>query len=103
MDGAPHRADLFLAMAVAEMRQYVDRRVGEEIDVVAAAPQRRGEVAGIERLEKIQDALPVEIFGHCCFSRRRSPRLAFQCTPLCTEPVEGQAADQPQVDTASTT
>ena len=51
------------------MRQDVDRRVGGEHDVVAAAGERTFEVARIERLEKIQyplpvEILPVEIFGH---------------------------------------
>ena len=58
VDGSPHRADLGLAAAVTEMRQDVDRRVGDEIDVVVAARQRALDIAGIERLEKIQHALP---------------------------------------------
>src|ERR1035437_8254002 len=53
VDGLPHLPDLGLAMAVAQMRQDIDRRVGDEIDVVAAAGQCALDVAGIIRIEQI--------------------------------------------------
>jgi hypothetical protein len=55
---------LGLAVAVAEMRQDIHRRVGDEIDVIAAAGQCALGIAGIEHFEKIQHALPVKILGH---------------------------------------
>src|ERR1035437_148214 len=53
VDGLPHLPDLGLAMAVAQMRQDIDRRVGDEIDVVAAAGQCALDAAGIIRIEQI--------------------------------------------------
>jgi hypothetical protein len=79
VDGSPHRGDLGLAVAVTEMRQNVDRRMGDEIDVVIAARQRALDIAGIESLEEIQHALPVEIFGHF-FSAGVRSRLAVPGT-----------------------
>jgi hypothetical protein len=52
-------------MAVAHMRQNIDRGVGDEIDVIAAEGQRARDIAGIEHIEKIQYALPVELFDQC--------------------------------------
>jgi hypothetical protein len=46
------------------MRQDVDRRVGDKIDVVAAAGKRALEISRIERIEEIQHALPVKIVSH---------------------------------------
>jgi len=46
------------------MRQDVDRRIGEKIDVVGAAGQRVLNVAGIEHVQKIQQALPVKLLNH---------------------------------------
>jgi len=57
------------------MRQDIDRRVGEEIDVVAAALERALDVTGIECVEKIQHALPMKLFDHS-FLRRCCTRLA---------------------------
>ena len=58
------------------MRQDIDRRVGDEIDVVAAAGQGALDIAGIERLEKIQHALPVKVPDHV-FLRRCWAELAL--------------------------
>jgi hypothetical protein len=62
--GLPHLPDLGLAAAVAHMGEDIDRRVGEEIDVVAAVRQRALDIAGIECVEKIQHALPSQILDH---------------------------------------
>src|SRR3984957_5778705 len=64
VDGAPHLAEFGLAMAMAHMRQDIDRRGGDEIDIVGAARQRALDVAGIERVEKVHHALAVEILWH---------------------------------------
>ncbi len=51
-------------MAWAHMRQDVDRRVAEEIDVVRAALQRGLDIAGREIVEKGQHALAVGLLDH---------------------------------------
>ena len=58
------------------MRQDIDRRVGDEIDIVGAAGQRALDVAGIEDIEKIQHTLPMKIVDHFLL-RRCWARLAF--------------------------
>ena len=55
----PHLAQFGLAAAVAHMRQDIDRRVGEEFDVVGAALQRGFDVAGIHDVEEIQHVLAI--------------------------------------------
>ena len=69
MDGLPHLPEFVLAAAVAHMRQDIDRRVGEEIDIVGAARQRALDIAGIEIIEKVQHALPVESLDHFLLRR----------------------------------
>src|SRR5260370_35872372 len=60
VDGSPHLSDLGLAVAVAQMRQDIDRRVSEEIDVLAATGQGALDIAGIEFGVKILHALAVK-------------------------------------------
>jgi hypothetical protein len=74
VDGGPHLPQRGLAVAVAHMRQDIDRGVGEEIDIVGATRQRAFDVSGIEDLEKVQHALTVKIRRHPVL-RRRSTRL----------------------------
>jgi hypothetical protein len=57
----PHFSNLGLAVTMAEMGKDVDRGVGDEIDIVAAAVERRLDVAGVEGIQKIQDALPIGV------------------------------------------
>ena len=76
VDGLPHRPEFVLAAVVAHMRQDIDRRVGEEIDVIGAARQRALDVAGIEHVEKIQHALPMKFVNHFLL-RRCWARLAL--------------------------
>jgi hypothetical protein len=59
------------------MRQDIDRRVGDEIDVVGAVPQRGLDIAGREIIEKLKHALAVELFDHFVVLRRCWARLAF--------------------------
>jgi len=60
------------------MRHDVDGGVGDEIDVVTAEGQRAFEIAGIEYIEKIQYALPVELCDQCSFSAGVAPDRHFQ-------------------------
>ena len=85
LDGLPHRPEFVLAAVVAHMRQDIDRRVGEEIDIIGAAGQRALDIAGIENFEKIQHALPMKIVNHFLL-RRCWARLALQAhsEPNCT-------------------
>ena len=69
MDGLPHRPELVLAAVVAHMRQDIDRRVGEELDIIGAAGQRALDVAGIEHFEKIQHPLPMKFINHFLLRR----------------------------------
>src|SRR5882757_560643 len=64
VNGSPHLAHRGLALAVAHMRQQIDRGVGGEFDVVGAARQRAVDVAGIKHFEEIQHALTVKLRGH---------------------------------------
>jgi hypothetical protein len=52
---------------MAHMRQDVDRCVSDEIDVVGTASERAFNIAGIERIEKIQHALAVKLIDHFLF------------------------------------
>jgi adenosine/AMP kinase len=81
MDGLPHLPDLGLAVAVAHMRQNIDRRIGDEIDVVAAARQRALDIAGIKFIEKIQHALPVKILDHVFPAGWPDSHRRFYCEP----------------------
>ena len=54
---------------MAHMREDVDRGVGDEFDIVGAARQRAFDVAGIEYVEEIQHALPMQGLGHAVFLR----------------------------------
>ena len=56
----PHLPHFRLAVPRAHMRQDVDRRVGEEIDVVRAVRQRALDIAGLEIIERREHALAVE-------------------------------------------
>ena len=64
MNRLPHLPDVVLAVAVAEMRQDIDRCVGEKIDVVAAERQGALDIAGIERVEQLDHASAVKFFHH---------------------------------------
>jgi hypothetical protein len=64
VDDLPHRFDLGLAMAVAEMGKNIDRSMGDEIDVVAATSQCAFEIASVKRIEKIQDTLSIDCVRH---------------------------------------
>jgi hypothetical protein len=57
------------------MRQDVDRRVGEEFDVVGAARQRGFDVAGIQDVEEIQHVLTIWSLGHSPTCLCSIPRL----------------------------
>ena len=83
IDRAPHLPHRGLALPVAHMRHDVDGGVGDEIDVVTAIGQRAFEIAGIEYIEKIQYALPVELCDQCSFSAGVAPDRHFQvhCGP----------------------
>ena len=72
----PHVPDVVLAPVVAEMRQDINRRVGEEINVIAAKRQRPLDIAGIKGLDQIDHALPVKFFDHLFFLHRCWTRLA---------------------------
>ena len=71
----PHLAHFGLAAAVAQMRQEVDRGVGEEFDVVGAARQRGFDVAGIQGVEKVQHELTIRCLGHSPTLLCSIPRL----------------------------
>src|SRR3954452_14641147 len=61
LHGAPEFAELLLAVAGAHVRQHVDRRVGEEVDVFGAARQRGLEIAVRDGVEQMQHALAIEL------------------------------------------
>jgi hypothetical protein len=46
------------------MGQDIDRRMGDEIDVVRAAGERTLEVAGVEGIVKFHDALTMQFLDH---------------------------------------
>ena len=69
------RRSACLAAAVAHMRQDVDRRVGDELDVVGAAGERAFDIAGIVDLEEIQHALAVKSSVIRSFSAGVGPAL----------------------------
>ena len=83
VDSLPHRAHLGLAAMRTEMRQDVDRRGGDEFDIVGAARQRALDVAGVVRGEQVQHALTVQLFTHHLFTYSRSRRriVATQSSP----------------------
>jgi hypothetical protein len=58
------------------MRQDIDRRIGEKLDVVAAMGQGSLDIAGGEHLEKSQHALPMKIPVHLSL-RRSCTRFAL--------------------------
>ena len=57
----PHLPDVVLAAVMAEMRENIDRRVREKLDIVAAKRQRPLDVAGIKSLDQLEDASFVEV------------------------------------------
>ena len=64
MQRLPGLGQLLPAAPVAEMRQQVDRRIGEEVDVVGAERERALGVARIEGLEEFENGLARRIVGH---------------------------------------
>src|SRR5579872_1522015 len=73
MNGLPHLPDVVLAAVVAEMRQDIDRRVGENVDIIAAKRQRPFDISSVKCLDQFDDTQFVEVFGHSLLRRRQHP------------------------------
>ena len=55
------------------MWQHVDRGVGEEIDVIGAAGQRRLDIAAREGIEQVHDALAIQLLHRHSRRSRSAP------------------------------
>ena len=75
--GLDRFGDPVLAVLVAEMREQFDRRVGDAVELVVAAGLRGVDVAGIERIEKVQHPPPGKALDHVVL-RRCWARLALR-------------------------
>jgi hypothetical protein len=59
------------------MRQDIDGRIAEKLDIVGAAGQGSLDVAGREHIEKVQHTLPVQIVDHFLLRRCRLLAVGF--------------------------
>ena len=88
------------------MRQDLDRRMRNEIDVVAAAGERALEVPRIERLEEIQHVLPVKFVNHVFLPRAGrqtgSTTVRNRCKRLRENRAIMRKRGAPRVDPRST-
>jgi hypothetical protein len=60
------------------MREEFDRRIGDGVEVIIAAGQRRLDVARIEALQEIEHALSIDVLDHVSSAGVEPDSLSFR-------------------------